>query len=71
MQQVTNQQKLKPWMGFVLFTVVMVLFLSAGARMQTAWRIYGLIATEAMFLVIAILYAVIFRIPLKEMFPVK
>lgn len=71
MQQVTNQQKLKPWMGFVLFAVVMVLFLFAGARMQTAWRIYGLIATEAMFLVIAILYAVIFRIPLKEMFPVK
>ena len=49
MQQITNQQRLKPWMGFVLFAVVMVLFLFAGARMQTAWRIYGLIATEAMF----------------------
>lgn len=71
MQQVTNQQKLKPWMGFVLFAVVMVMFIFVGSPMQTAWRIYGLIATEAMFLVIAILYAVIFRIPLKEMFPVK
>lgn len=71
MQQVTNQQKLKPWNGFVLFAVVMVMFIFVGAQMQTAWRIYGLIATEAMFLVIAILYAVVFRIPLKEMFPVK
>lgn len=71
MQHVTNQQKLKPWMGFVLFAVVMVLFIYVGAPMQTAWRIYGLIATEAMFLIIAILYAVIFRVPLKEMFPVK
>lgn len=71
MEQVTNQQKLKPWMGFVLFAVVMVLFIYVGAPMQTAWRIYGLIATEAMFLIVAILYAVIFRIPIKEMFPVK
>lgn len=71
MQQVTNQQKLKPWNGFVLFAVVMVMFIFVGAQMQTAWRIYGLIATEAMFLVIAILYAVVFRIPLKELFPVK
>ena len=71
MQQVTNQQKLKPWMGFVLFAVVMVLFIFVGVRMQTAWRIYGLIATEVMFLVLAILYAIIFRIPLKEMFPIK
>ena len=71
MQQVTNQQKLKPWNGFVLFAVVMVMFIFVGAQIQTAWRIYGLIATEAMFLVIAILYAVVFRIPLKEMFPVK
>lgn len=71
MEQVTNQQKLKPWMGFVLFAVVMVLFIYVGAPMQTAWKIYGLIATEAMFLIIALLYAVIFRIPIKEMFPVK
>ncbi len=71
MEQVTNQQKLKPWMGFVLFAVVMVLFIYVGAPMQTAWRIYGLIATEAMFLIVAVLYAVIFRIPIKEMFPVK
>ena len=71
MEQVTNQRKLKPWMGFVLFAVVMVLFIYVGAPMQTAWRIYGLIATEAMFLIVAILYAVIFRIPIKEMFPVK
>ena len=71
MQQVTNQQKLKPWMGFGLFAVVMALFWFVGAPMQTAWRIYGLVATEAMFLILAILYAVIFKIPLKEMFPIK
>ena len=71
MQQLTVQNKIKPWMGFVLFAVVMVLFFFVGAPMQDAWGIIGLVATEIMFLVLAIAYALIFRIPLKEMFPVK
>ena len=71
MQQVTNQQKIKPWMGFVLFAVLMVYFIFVCVPMQTAWGIWGLIATEVSFLVIAIVYGLIFKIPLKEMFPIK
>lgn len=71
MQQVTNQQKLKPWMGFVLFAVLMAYFIFVCVPMQTAWGIWGLIATEVSFLVIAIVYGLIFKIPLKEMFPIK
>ena len=36
MQTVTNQQKLKPWMGFVLFAVLMAVFLFVCVPMQTA-----------------------------------
>lgn len=71
MQQVTNQQKLKPWMGFVLFALVMAFFIFVCVPMQTAWGVWGLVATEVSFLVIAIVYGLIFRIPLKEMFPIK
>lgn len=71
MQQVTNQQRLKPWMGFVLFVVLMALFIFVCVPMQSAWGIWGLVATEALFLVIAIAYGLIFKIPLKEMFPIK
>ena len=71
MQQVTNQQRLKPWMGFVLFALLMVYFIFVCVPMQTAWGIWGLIATEVSFLVIAIVYGLIFRISLKEMFPIK
>ena len=71
MQQLTNQSRLKPWMGFVLFAVVMGLFVTLCAYMQMNWGIIGLVATELLFLLLAVLYAVIFRIPFKEMFPVK
>ena len=71
MQQVTNQQKLKPWMGIVLFAAVMVFFIFVCGPMQSAWGMWGLVATEISFLILAIVYALIFKIPLKEMFPIK
>lgn len=71
MQQLTGQQRLKPWMGFVLFAVLMAIVRFVCFPMQTAWGISGFIATELFFLVIASSYAFIFRIPVKEMFPVK
>ena len=69
-QLLTGQQRLKPWMGFVFFAAVIVLVIFACRPMQEAWKVTGLIATEAVFLVLAIGYALLFRIPLKEMFPV-
>lgn len=71
MQQLTNQQRLKPWMGFVLFAVLMGLFVTVCAYMQMHWGMIGLVTSELVFLVLAIAYALIFRIPLKEMFPIK
>ena len=71
MQQLTDQQRLKPWMGFVLFVVVLGLFLTVCSYMQANWGIFGLLGTEFLFLLIAIGYALIFKIPLKEMFPIK
>lgn len=71
MQQVTNQQKLKPWMGFVLFAVLMAVFIFICVPMQNMWGMWGLVATELLFLVMAIAYGLIFKIPLKEMFPIK
>ncbi|MBP5655070.1 MAG: CPBP family intramembrane metalloprotease [Clostridiales bacterium] len=71
MQQITNQQRLRPWQGFVLFAVVMALFVTVCSYMQTNWGLVGLFTTEFLFLLIAVAYALILRIPLKEMFPIK
>lgn len=71
MQQLTDQHRLKPWMGFALFALVMALFVTAGSFMQTHWGLTGLLLTEVMFLIVAVSYCLVFRIPVKEMFPVK
>ena len=71
MQILTGQQRLKPWMGFFLFAVIIVLVIFVSRPMQESWKVTGLIATEVMFLFFAIAYALLLRIPLKEMFPVR
>lgn len=71
MEKITNQERLKPWMGIVLFAVVMAAFLTAGAYMQTNWGMTGLVLTEVMFLAIAVVFCLIRKVKLKEVFPVK
>ena len=71
MQKITGQQRLKTWMGFALFAVLMALFMLVCVPMQRAWGIAGLAATEGVFLLLALVYALVLRIPLKEMFPVR
>ena len=42
MQKLTDQERLKPWMGFVLFGFVMAVFVTVCAWMQLNWGIPGL-----------------------------
>ncbi len=58
-------------MGVILFVVGLVFLLLPGSLMQVYWGIPGLIATEIGFLGIAILYCVIRKVSLKEVFPIK
>ena len=58
-------------MGFVLFAILMVLFIFVCIPLQSAWGVTGLVATEAIFLILAVIFGLVFRIPFKEMFPVK
>ena len=71
MIQLTNQEKLRPWMGFVVQAFFLVLFITAGAWMQRNWGIPGLVASELMYLVVSVGYCLIRRVKLSEMFPIK
>ena len=71
MEQLTDQKKLRPWMGVVAQAGFLVLFLTAGAAMQRRLGIPGLVLSELMFLVVAVGYCLIRKVKLKEMFPVK
>ncbi len=71
MEKLSNQERLHPWQGVVFFVVLMALFVTVFGWMQMAWGIPGLMVTELSFLAIAVIYALVRKIPLKEMFPVK
>ena len=71
MQQLSCQQKLKPWMGFALFAAVMAFMVFVSGYIQKAWGLTGLAVTEAFFLILAIAYAVVLKLPFKEVFPVR
>ena len=58
-------------MGFVLFGVVMALFIFVCAPLQQNLGIPGLIITELGFLALAVIYCLIRRVKIKEVFPVK
>lgn len=71
MQKLSNQEKIRPWMGFALFAFIMVFFLTFGRYIQNKLGIAGVIITEISFLAIAVIFALVSGIKLKEMFPVK
>lgn len=71
MQKLSNQEKVRPWMGFALFAFVMVFFLTFGRYIQSSLGIAGVVITEICFLAFAVIFALVMRVKLKEIFPVK
>ena len=58
-------------MGLVLFAAVMAIFVFAFAPLQQKLGIPGLLITEFGFLAIAVIYCLIRKVKIREVFPVK
>ena len=71
MEKISDQGRLRPWMGFVLFGILMLLFLTVCTPLQLNLGIPGLVITELLFGLIAVLYCLIRKVKIKEVFPVK
>ena len=71
MQKISDQGRLRPWMGIVLFGVLMAFMLFVAAPLQINLGIPGLIITEIGFLALAVGYCLIRRVKISEVFPVK
>ncbi|MCR4616723.1 MAG: CPBP family intramembrane metalloprotease [Lachnospiraceae bacterium] len=71
MEKLSNQERLKPWMGVILFVVGLLFLMFAGSFMQTKWGMVGLVTTELGFLAISVIYCLITRVKIKEVFPIK
>ena len=71
MQKLTNQERLRPWMGFALFGITMAIFLTVCVWMQQNWGIPGLVLTELLIAGIAIVFCLIRKVKISEVLPIK
>ncbi|MBQ8138707.1 MAG: CPBP family intramembrane metalloprotease [Lachnospiraceae bacterium] len=71
MEKLSNQERLKPWMGFVLFGIGLAFLVSLGSFLQATLGLWGLVLTELGFLGISLLFCVIKKVKIKEVLPIK
>lgn len=71
MERLANQEKFRPWMGFVFFAALMAFFLTVCQLLQYYLGMAGLIMTELLFLGIAVGYCLIRKVKIREMFPIR
>ncbi|MBR1861650.1 MAG: CPBP family intramembrane metalloprotease [Lachnospiraceae bacterium] len=71
MVKLSNQERLKPWMGVILFVIGLAFLAVIGSIMQTFLGLAGLVLTELGFLGISILFCVIRKVSIKEVFPIS
>lgn len=66
-----EKRVLKPYHGILFFVIAIVALMFPGALMQYYWGIPGLVASELLFLILAVLYVLILRGDLKKVFPIR
>lgn len=66
-----EKRVLKPYHGIIFFVIAIVALLVPGAYMQYYLGTPGLVYSELLFLVLAVLYVIILRGDLKKVFPVR
>ena len=71
MERLTNQERLRPWMGIVFFGVIMLTFVTVCSLMQYYWGIPGLIGTELLLALMSVAFVKIRRVKISEVFPIK
>jgi membrane protease YdiL (CAAX protease family) len=69
----TNKEKkqLKPYQGLILFVLVILIFLFVAAPIQAKLGLYGVLLTEIIILLMAVIPVIILKADLKEVFPIK
>ena len=71
MRQLTTQSRWQPWKGIIFQAAALALLLTAGRLMQEKLGVPGLILSELMFLAMAVVYTLVQKTPVKEVFPFR
>lgn len=66
-----RRRKLKPWHGILFFLLIMAVFFTVCAYLQMHFGMYGLAATELIIFAMALAFATVMRVPMREIFPVR
>ena len=71
MEKISDQGRLRPWMGFVLFGILMAVFLVICTPLQLKLGILGLVLTELIFGFLAVFYCLVTKVKISEVFPIR
>ncbi len=71
MRTIDTPSRWRPWQGVILQAAALVMLLTAGRYLQMYLGFTGLIFSELLFLILAVVYTLVRRTPLKEVFPVR
>ncbi len=72
MQKLSNQEKVKPWMGVIIFVIALgALFILSLVSTVFKMGMLGTVLTELGLLAVAVVFCLITKTKIKEMFPVK
>ena len=66
-----EKRVLKPYHGIIFFVIAILALIFPGALMQYYLGIPGLVYSELLFLVLAVLYVLVLRGDLKKVFPIR
>lgn len=64
-------KQLKPYQGIAVFILVILMMLFAAVPIQRKWGMYGVAITELLILLLGVVPAILLKVNLKEIFPVK
>ena len=71
MQTKTEKRILKPYHGIILFALVIVFLIFGATPIQEKFGMAGVALTELILLAMAIIPAIILKVDIKAMFPVR
>lgn len=71
MEKISDQEKLKPRMGIVLFVLSVLFLMTAGSTVQLKLGLFGVIITEIILLLIALGFCKLRKVRICEVLPVK
>lgn len=71
MQTENKKRNVKPYQGILVFVLVILMLILVANPIQIRWGMYGVAITEILILLLGLVPALLLKVDLKEMLPIK